>query len=306
MANAGGGFIVFGVADKGSPEQRIVGVQTDHEFYRQVADQLHRADPPVPHLPLNPPFRVTDARSIYIIQVLAMSSPHAFDGQYFTRTGGGSDRRLSTHELRRSFRMQDILDAPGLNEIGKAAWAFSHPGDWDSVRSGLETLSRYASEGTLSQKAAVLDALCRLAIFVRAPMPNDVISDLLTQAEMAMPHDLMGEPELLDRTIELAADVAGHVGYDASLYLQHGSAVFHSARLLASCLDLADRARRDDVKKFILQQFEMCIDAARRATPEPFTDAALWYEHRRSNPGRGRYVPPAELNSVEARLLGLR
>src|ERR1051325_3682912 len=49
MANAGGGFIVFGVADKGSPEQRIVGVQTDHEFYRQVADQLYRADPPVPH-----------------------------------------------------------------------------------------------------------------------------------------------------------------------------------------------------------------------------------------------------------------
>jgi Putative DNA-binding domain len=305
MANAGGGFLVFGVADKGSPEQRIIGVPTDQEFYRLLADQLHRADPPIPYRPLNPPLHVTGARTIYIIQVLEMSAPHAFDGQYFTRTGGGSDRRLSTHELRGLFRVQDVLDAPGLHEIGKIAWSFSQPRDWDHVRSSLEILSPYAGEGTLKQKKAVLEALSRLATSVRAGMPDDVISELLTQAKQAMPYDVTGEPELLGRMLIIAADVAGHVGYDASLYLRDGFAVFQSAQLLASCLHMAELARRDDAKKAILKEFDMCIDAARRATPKPFTDAARWFEHRRSTPGRGRHVPPARLNRVEARLLQL-
>jgi len=203
------------------------------------------------------------------------------------------------------FRAQDVFEAPGLNEIGKVAWAFNTPGNWDGVRSGLETLAPYASDGTLKQKTAVLEALSRLATFVRTPMPNDVIAELLTQVELAAPYDVTVEPEPLGRMLELAADVAGHVGYDASLYLHHGSAVFHSARLLASFLELAERARHDGARKLILEQFGMCIDAAQRATPKPFSDAVLWYEHRRSNPGRGRYVPPAELDSVEARLLGV-
>jgi hypothetical protein len=53
--------------------------------------------------------------------------------------------------------VQDVLDAPGLNEIRKAEWTFSRHDHWDSVRSGLETLSPYAAEGTLKQKTAVLE-----------------------------------------------------------------------------------------------------------------------------------------------------
>jgi hypothetical protein len=58
MANAGGGFIVFGVADRGSGADRACGMPADAEMGAWLASQLKRADPPIPHTLTNPPIPV--------------------------------------------------------------------------------------------------------------------------------------------------------------------------------------------------------------------------------------------------------
>src|SRR5690242_4810304 len=152
MANAGGGFIVFGVADRGDASERVVGVARDDEFGTKLADQLHRADPPVPHRLKNPPIRVAQGRAIYVVEIYDFSAPHSVDGRFLRRTGGGNDKLLRTHELRSLFlRSSSVLEAPGLNEIRKVSWAFLRRRGWDRVREGLETIGPYVLEGTPMQ-----------------------------------------------------------------------------------------------------------------------------------------------------------
>lgn len=306
MANAGGGFLVFGVADKGPAADRVVGIPTDNEFGRELSQQLHRANPAVPHRMQNPPLDVAPGRSIYVVEILGLAAPHAdADGKYFERTGGGTDQPIKTHQLRGRFRSHDVLEAPGLHEIRKIAFTFLRPGDWERVRSGLEALTAYAAEGTPKQKVDVLEALTRLAIYTRQQMPDDILTGMLFVSEEATLHDSDDAPDLFDEGFEHAVEVAGHVGYDATLYVRHGFGVFTSARLLCQLLHQADRGQRADLRKLVLEQFDACIDAARRAHPEPWLDAARWYEYKRDHPARGRHVPPPELNEAEGRLLGV-
>ena len=136
MANAGGGFIVFGVADRGNGAQRAAGMAADAELGAKLASQLKRADPPIPHVLTNPPIPVADGRVIYVLEVRTDLAPHAdSDGRYFERSGGGTDQPISTHGLRR--RMAADLEVPGLNEIKKQAFAFVRPRGWDRIRAGL-------------------------------------------------------------------------------------------------------------------------------------------------------------------------
>ena len=306
MANAGGGFIVFGVADRGFAVDRVVGVSTDAEFGRELSQQLQRADPPVPHRLQNPPLDVGPGRSIYVVEILGFAAPHAdADGRYFERTGGGTDQPIKAHQLRGRFRSNDVLEAPGLHEIRRIAFTFLRPRDWERVRSGLEALGAYAAEGTARQKVEVLEALTRLAIHTRQGMPEEILTGILLVSEEATLRESDDVPELFDEGFELAAEVAGHVGYDAALYLHHGFGVFTSARLLSKLLDEANDAQREDLRDVVVEEFDACVDAARRAHPEAWLDAARWYEYKRDHPARGRHIPPPELNEVEGRLLGV-
>jgi hypothetical protein len=307
MANAGGGFLIFGVRDRGTPDERIIGVPADNEFGRELSHQLHRADPPVPHAVQNPPLHVGQDRVVHVVEILTISMPHAdVDGRYFVRTGGGTDQPLKTHQLRGLFRSDEIREAPGLNEIGKIAFTFLRPKGWDQVRAGLQALGAYAVEGTPRQKCALLEALTRLAILTRQEMPEDILFEMLNVCEEASPHWPEESPTLFDEAFRLAVEVAGHVGYDATLYVRHGFAVHTTARLLCQFLDLVERQHLEHLRPVVLDAFGSCIDAGKRATPEPFDDAVSWYEYKRDNPSRGHHVPPRELDDVEARLLGVR
>jgi hypothetical protein len=308
MANAGGGFIVFGVADRGSGADRACGMAADAEMGARLASQLKRADPPIPHRLSNPPIPVAGGRVIYVLEVRPDLAPHAdSEGRYFERSGGGTDQPISTHGLRR--RMAADTEVPGLNEIKKQAFAFLRPRGWDRVRAGLESIAAYAAEGTPRQKVAVLESLTRLAIYTRQRMPRDVIAEMLLLCEEATPYRLDDTPdsEMFDSAVTLAADVAGHVGYDVVLHMpeRDGFLVYDCARLLSQQLHLATKEGRQAPADAVLEQFEKCIDAAKRATPKPWTDAARWFEHKRSRPGRGRQRPPRRLDAVEARLLGV-
>ena len=307
MANAGGGFLIFGVQDNGEPNNRIVGVPVDNEFGRELSQQLHRADPPSPHSVQNPPLKLEPDRVVYVVEILSISMPHAdTTGRYYVRTGGGTDQPLKTHQLRGLFRSDEVREAPGLNEIKKIAFTFLRPDGWDQIRPGLQTLAAYAVEGTPRQKSALLEALTRLAVFTRQGMPEDVLFNMLNLCEEAAPHSPEDAPELFDEAFQLAVEVAGHVGYDAALYMRHGFAVHTTARLLSQFLDLINRQHLEYLRRPVLEAFESCINAGRRAQPEEFSDAVSWYQYKRDHPARGHLVPPKELDAIEARLLGVR
>lgn len=303
MANTGGGFLVFGVRDRGAVKERPTGVAVDQEFARTISDLFHRADPPVPHSVRNPPVRVRRGFVIQVVQVLTTSAPHSFEGRFHVRTGGGSDRIMSTHEVRQLFRSQEVLEAPGLHEIKKVAVGFFRRRSWDDAKRGLEVLALHVVEGTPRHRAAVMDALTRLAVFTRASMPKDILNEMLTLAFEAMPHRFDNVDEIWKGTLASAIELAGDVGYDAALRLRDGFAVHESAQLLADCLQLAEGKQLPDLVARAVEAFRHCESSASRAEPEPFEDARLWFEYKRTNPSPRRDVPPKELDRVEARLL---
>lgn len=242
---------------------------------------------------------VDNDTSTYTVPQLVQWKRDAIDRAQKALASGG---RSTTQVL---FAAHDVLEAPGLHEISKVAFTFLRPNGWDRVRAGLEALTSYAAEGTPKQKVAVLEALTRLAIYTRQQMPDDILMGMLSVSEEATLHGHNEAPEFFDEGFDHAVEVAGHVGYDATLYVRHGFGAFTSARLLSQLLHQAQLAQREDLCEIVLEQFEMCIDAAGRAHPEPWLDASRWYQYKRDHPGRGHQVPPPELNEVEARLLGV-
>jgi hypothetical protein len=134
-------------------------------------------------------------------------------------------------------------------------------------------------------------------------MPEDILFQMLMLSEEVTPFSPDDAPDIFVNALRLAVEVAGHVGYDAALYMRHGFAVYTSARLLSDLLVLTRKHRLDGVEKQVLEEFESCIAAARRAHPKAFLDAAAWFEHKRDHPTRD--VPPRSLDPVERRLLGV-
>ena len=65
-----------------------------------------------------------------------------------------------------------IYEAPGLDEVRRVAFSFNRPRGWEQVQEGLRRIAPYAIEGTIRQRQAVLEALARLATYVRTPMPE--------------------------------------------------------------------------------------------------------------------------------------
>jgi hypothetical protein len=210
-------------------------------------------------------------------------------------SGGGE--RIRAEEDR-------VLEAPGLNEIRKVSWEFLRPRGWDLIRDGLRNLGPYATEGTNRQKRAVLEALSRLATYVRAPMPENVLSELMSHLQEAMPHRYDENPIARD-SLQTAIEVAGHVGYDVTLYCRDGLAVIECARVLSECAWIAGENNDEPTRERANNELADCEAAGARADP-PFDDAVAWFRFRRENPGRRPRQVPTHIDEVEARLLGIR
>jgi hypothetical protein len=108
MANADGGYIIFGVKDpKKHPnltaEQRIVGIPKSSEYLKEFGDKISSIERNVPcvypdrliGLPYN------NTHGIFVVHVpLSPLRPHMIEGTFYTRVSTGSAEPMDWHEVR--------------------------------------------------------------------------------------------------------------------------------------------------------------------------------------------------------------
>src|SRR5258708_4467058 len=108
LANADGGYIIFGVKDpKNHPhltaEERIVGIPKSSEYLKEFGDKISRIQRNVPciypdrliDLPGN------DTHGIFVVHVpLSPLRPHMIEGTFYTRVSTGSAEPMNWHEVR--------------------------------------------------------------------------------------------------------------------------------------------------------------------------------------------------------------
>ena len=101
LSNTNGGFIIFGVKDKGDGEERIVGIDLKADLWKQFGDLIAVIDPNIrgfdaEHIP----FEAGD-RGVWIVQLpVSPLRPHMLDGRFYKRTHGGTCVPMSAHEIR--------------------------------------------------------------------------------------------------------------------------------------------------------------------------------------------------------------
>jgi Putative DNA-binding domain len=109
MANADGGFILFGVSDRGqavsSPDDRIVGIHLGGDLRKQFSEKISPIQRPV-HFDASPKPIVlpTDSkRGIFIVQIpQSQLRPHmdTLTGAFYQRGEGGKADKMSFYEVR--------------------------------------------------------------------------------------------------------------------------------------------------------------------------------------------------------------
>ena len=99
MLNGLGGFVIFGVRDKG----QVVGQQVSATTIEELANELRRIEPPVfPDIETIP---LKDNRAVIVVSVPGGGGPHTFDGRPYVRNGPTTirmpreeyDRKLLDH-----------------------------------------------------------------------------------------------------------------------------------------------------------------------------------------------------------------
>jgi hypothetical protein len=310
MANNGGGFIIFGVADQhtSSPIERICGVQPDKEFAQHLHGQLCRADPPVRFQPRNPPIAIPDSNSvIQIVQILSISAPHSFENIFYRRTSGGSAEPMKTQEVQKLFvRWNTVIrEAPMLQHIRQIRYNIYQSRGWEELERDVAPLRWYAQEGSVEVRREVLEALTLPLTYVRAGMPAGLageLSGIVLSALRPYPRRPKAEQGILMKAIDHGFSLA----YDGALYLQRGLVVWEGGQILAEALTIACRYELASVESHALQKFEGARNGAARAKPTPFVDAVAWLRYKEEDAiarGRGIGSEPQINLRLEYRML---
>ena len=315
MANSGGAFIVFGIADKHDrdPKQRIRGLPPDQEFNHKLQHLLKRADPAVPFLVKNPPISIPNSKLyIQVVQILPRSAPHSFKSIFYRRTTGGSAEPMTTHQVRDIFSRQDrlILEAPILQDIRRIEHNLQVTSDWELINQEVAPLRRYAMDGSATVRLAVLEALNDPCARVRSDMPAGVALHLTNIIWPAIKPGEEKEGRIAEEEeILLRAAEHGRVlAYDGALYLRNGTTVWAGAIVLAEVLCAASGYELPKVVSKVRQGFKSARDGAERSHPKSFREAIEWLRYKEEDAlarstGRAGLNPPDDL---EYRLLRVK
>jgi predicted HTH transcriptional regulator len=108
FANAEGGFLVFGVADKGNPSDRVVGVDNDAGFAERFGQFPKSCSPSVTWQFRNPPIALPDDRVLHVIQIAKSNNgPHAVgsaeSGWRFPKRTNQGTGLMTMQEVRTAF-----------------------------------------------------------------------------------------------------------------------------------------------------------------------------------------------------------
>ena len=110
FANSNGGFLIFGIKDEMglSPEERLVGMEEDKEFFTEFGSFPAKCTPYVEWIPKNPPIKLDSGRVVHVIYIpKSWKAPHATLNKckvlrFVRRTSKGSED-MSYEEIRNSF-----------------------------------------------------------------------------------------------------------------------------------------------------------------------------------------------------------
>jgi predicted HTH transcriptional regulator len=109
MANADGGYLIFGVADSKteteSPEDRMVGIPMRGDHRKEFGGKVEVAQPAIhfDSVPIPIPLEADGSHGIFVVQVpLSARRPHMIreQGAFYTRGDGGSTRAMDFYEIR--------------------------------------------------------------------------------------------------------------------------------------------------------------------------------------------------------------
>ncbi len=109
FANGRGGFLVFGVAEQGDGEDRIVGIPDSRENAKYVSDKLLNAEPSLDFAVGNPPIHLEVGKSVILVVEIPRGrrGPHRDkDGQFWIRSAGTA-RRMTYVEIQQAFANYD-------------------------------------------------------------------------------------------------------------------------------------------------------------------------------------------------------
>ncbi len=310
MANNGGGFIIFGVADQhtSNPNERICGIQPEKEFAQQLHGQLRRADPPVRFQLRNPPLAIPDGDNvIQVAQILPISAPHSFEYIFYRRTEGGSAEPMKTQEVQSLFVKWSkmIREAPMLQHIRQIRYKIYQSVGWEELERDVEPLRWYAQEGGREIRREVLEALALPLTYVRHGMPAGLAFQLSEIVLSAM-RRYSDQPEVEDAILMRAIDHGFALAYNGALYLQSGRVVWAGAQVLAEALTIASQYELADVQTYALERFKRARNAAARAEPKPFGDAIGWLQYKEEHAiarARGIMPEPEPDMAIESRIL---
>ncbi len=103
MSNTNGGFIVFGVKDKGDAEDRLVGIDLTKDLRKQFGDLLDKIDPNIRGFDAKTiPFNTDKpGEGVWVVQLpVSPLRPHMLGGKFYKRMAAGKCEAMSTHEVR--------------------------------------------------------------------------------------------------------------------------------------------------------------------------------------------------------------
>ena len=109
LANSEGGFIVFGVSDKGSSSSdRLVGIEAGLDFPEHFGNLARQCTPSVFWDFRNPPISLPNGRLIHVVQIpKSWNAPHAVgdgdNGWYFEKRTNKGNEPMSIEEVRAGF-----------------------------------------------------------------------------------------------------------------------------------------------------------------------------------------------------------
>jgi len=135
FANASGGFLVFGVANKGTAAERIVGLPPSTEYGAALADATKVIEPALVLQVQNPHITLPNGNVLVVCEIpRGRRGPHWCDQSFYRRTQSTS-RPMSYEEVRMAFLDHD-------ERIGRIRLVYlSLVDNWirleDSVKPGL-------------------------------------------------------------------------------------------------------------------------------------------------------------------------
>lgn len=105
FANSRGGFLVFGVGERGNLRERITGLPRSREYVKLIQDQLIGVEPSVFITVKDPPIEIDSERVIVVVHVpQGRRGPHwDVDEKKFWRRGHGTRVEMTHEEVRMAF-----------------------------------------------------------------------------------------------------------------------------------------------------------------------------------------------------------